>query len=99
MEQEKLYEAGCAALEKSDFSQAKELLLQAYQAKKTFKVNYLLFTALKELRDHQMASLLAEDYLLDYLRDDQKLTEYVTEMIYAGKVRKIEMTLNLMSVG
>ncbi len=97
MEQEKLYEAGCAALEKSDFSQAKELLLQAYQAKKTFKVNYLLFTALKELRDHQMASLLAEDYLLDYLRDDQKLTEYVTEMIYAGKVRKIEMTLNLMS--
>ena len=52
-------------------------------AKKTFKVNYLLFTALKELRDHQMASLLAEDYLLDYLRDDQKLTEYVTEMIYS----------------
>ena len=50
----------------------RELLLQAYQAKKTFKVNYLLFTALKELRDHQMASLLAEDYLLDYLRDDQK---------------------------
>lgn len=96
MEQEELYAAGQAALEKSDFLQAKELLLQAYQAKKTFKVNYLLFTALKELKDHQMASLLAEDYLLDYLRDDQKLTEYVTEMIYAGKVRKIEMTLNLM---
>lgn len=97
MEQEELYAAGQAALEKSDFLQAKELLLQAYQAKKTFKVNYLLFTALKELKDHQMASLLAEDYLLDYLRDDQKLTEYVTEMIYAGKVSKIEMTLNLMS--
>lgn len=96
MKQEELYAAGQAALEKSDFLQAKELLLQAYQAKKTFKVNYLLFTALKELKDHQMASLLAEDYLLDYLRDDQKLTEYVTEMIYAGKVRKIEMTLNLM---
>ena len=42
MEQEKLYEAGCAALEKSDFLQAKELLLQAYQTKKTFKVNYWL---------------------------------------------------------
>ena len=97
MEQEELYAAGQAGLEKSDFLQAKELLLQAYQAKKTFKVNYLLFTALKELKDHQMASLLAEDYLLDYLRDDQKLTEYVTEMIYAGKVRKIEMTLNLMT--
>lgn len=96
MEQEELYRTGCAALEKGDFLQAKELLLQAYQAKKTFKVNYLLFTAFKELSDHQMASLLAEDYLLDYLRDDQKLTEYVTEMIYAGKVRKIEMTLNLM---
>ena len=34
MEQEELYAAGQAALEKSDFLQAKELLLQAYQAKK-----------------------------------------------------------------
>lgn len=37
MEQEELYVAGHAALEKGDFLQAKELLLQAYQAKKHLK--------------------------------------------------------------
>lgn len=92
-----LYELGEEALENKDFKQAQKYLEQAYQEKRLFKTNYLLFKVLKAQQKHLEASQIADDYLMDYLKDDQKLAEYVSEMVYAGNVRKIETTLELMS--
>ena len=90
------YDAGVLALEQKNYAKAVENLEKAYADKKTFKLNYLLFSAFKGLNEHAEASLIAEDYLLDYIRDNEKLSEYVKEAILAGKVRKIQMTLDLM---
>lgn len=93
--QENTYQAGLAALEKGDLDEAINCFMAAYQAKKTFKVNYLLFETLEKAERYDNAAQIADDYVTDYLKDEAKFLEYVKVMVLAGQIRKIEMTLEL----
>ena len=93
--QENTYQAGLAALEKGDLDEAINCFMATYQAKKTFKVNYLLFETLEKAERYDNAAQIADDYVTDYLKDEAKFLEYVKVMVLAGQIRKIEMTLEL----
>lgn len=93
--QENTYQAGLAALEKGDLVEAINCFMATYQAKKTFKVNYLLFETLEKAERYDNAAQIADDYVTDYLKDEAKFLEYVKVMVLAGQIRKIEMTLEL----
>lgn len=93
--QENTYQAGLAALEKGDLDEAINCFMATYQAKKTFKVNYLLFETLEKAERYDNATQIADDYVTDYLKDEAKFLEYVKVMVLAGQIRKIEMTLEL----
>lgn len=93
--QENTYQASLAALEKGDLDEAINCFMATYQAKKTFKVNYLLFETLEKAERYDNAAQIADDYVTDYLKDEAKFLEYVKVMVLAGQIRKIEMTLEL----
>lgn len=93
--QENTYQAGLAALGKGDLDEAINCFMATYQAKKTFKVNYLLFETLEKAERYDNAAQIADDYVTDYLKDEAKFLEYVKVMVLAGQIRKIEMTLEL----
>lgn len=92
---ENAYQTGLEALEKGDLDKAISDFMSAYQDKKTFKVNYLLFETLEKVEQYDNAAQIADDYVMDYLKDEAKFLEYVKVMVLAGQIRKIEMTLEL----
>lgn len=93
--EENTYQIGLEAFEKGDLDKAITNFMAAYQDKKTFKLNYLLFKALENAGQYDNAGQIADDYVMDYLKDETKFLEYVKVMVLAGQIRKIEMTLGL----
>ncbi|KRL01373.1 hypothetical protein [Liquorilactobacillus capillatus] len=72
-----LFEQGMAALEKGAYEEANQLLTQCYLNKKTFRLNFLLATSLARSGAFKDAAELAEEYLIEYLKNNEYFKKYI----------------------
>ncbi|WP_281166149.1 hypothetical protein [Liquorilactobacillus sicerae] len=74
------------------FQLANGLLKNCYQQKKSFRINYLLFSNFLALKDYSLAVATAEEYLTAYIADDDYLEQLFWAMGKAAlflKMRKL----------
>lgn len=80
-----LFERGVTALNNNAYEQACELLTECYINKKSFRGNFLLTTALAKHGDYETAGNLAEEYLSEYIRNNDYFEKYIIINAKAGR--------------
>ncbi|KRN88914.1 hypothetical protein [Ligilactobacillus ceti] len=73
------------AFEQADYLKAKAQLEVLYGENQTFTVNYLLFQVLVQLNELTSAMQIANDYLKEYIADNNKLQAYFEVVVAAGQ--------------
>ena len=86
MEKELLYKSAEKSLANKDYFKAAEELSKLYveYGEKNFRINYLLFISFKNLNEHERAVETAEECLENYIRDNCKFSQYLSEKILSG---------------
>ena len=81
MEKELLYKSAEKSLANKDYFKAAEELSKLYveYGEKNFRINYLLFISFKNLNEHERAVETAEECLENYIRDNCKFSQYLSE--------------------
>ena len=87
MEKELLYKSAEKSLANKDYFKAAEELSKLYveYGEKNFRINYLLFISFKNLNEHERAVETAEECLENYIRDNCKFSQYLSEKILSGR--------------
>lgn len=80
-----LLKQGTAALEGNAYEKASALLTECYSEKKTFRVNYLLVTAFAKQGEYVAAGELAEEYLSEYIKNNDYFEKYILINARAGR--------------
>ena len=91
-----LYFQAEEAYKNKDYTKARKLLEKEYLEKKTFRTNYFLFLVFLKIEDYIAAYETANEYIRQYIIDNEKFKKYQKAAIFAGmNVKLQELTNNI----
>lgn len=89
-----LYFQAEEAYKNKDYTKARKLLEKEYLEKKTFRTNYFLFLVFLKIEDYIAAYETANEYIRQYIIDNEKFKKYQTAAIFAGMNVKLQELSN-----
>lgn len=89
-----LYFQAEEAYKNKDYTKARKLLEKEYLEKKTFRTNYFLFLVFLKIEDYIAAYETANEYIRQYIIDNEKFKKYQKAAIFAGKNVKLQELSN-----
>ena len=89
-----LYFQAEEAYKNKDYTKAKKLLEKEYLEKKTFRTNYFLFLVFLKIEDYIAAYETANEYIRQYIIDNEKFKKYQKAAIFAGMNVKLQELSN-----
>ncbi|MCI6061832.1 hypothetical protein [Ligilactobacillus salivarius] len=89
-----LYFQAEEAYKNKDYTKARKLLEKEYLEKKTFRINYFLFLAFLKIEDYIAAYETANEYIRQYIIDNEKFKKYQKAAIFAGMNVKLQELSN-----
>ena len=89
-----LYFQAEEAYKNKDYTKARKLLEKEYLEKKTFRTNYFLFLVFLKIEDYIAAYETANEYIRQYIIDNEKFKKYQKAAIYAGMNVKLQELSN-----
>ena len=89
-----LYFQAEEAYKNKDYTKARKLLEKEYLEKKTFRTNYLLFLVFLKIEDYIAAYETANEYIRQYIIDNEKFKKYQKAAIFAGMNVKLQELSN-----
>ena len=91
-----LYFQAEEAYKNKDYTKARKLLEKEYLEKKTFRTNYFLFLVFLKIEDYIAAYETANEYIRQYIIDNEKFKKYQKAAIFAGMNVKLQELSNNM---
>ena len=82
------------AYKNKDYTKARKLLEKEYLEKKTFRTNYFLFLVFLKIEDYIAAYETANEYIRQYIIDNEKFKKYQKAAIFAGMNVKLQELSN-----
>src|SRR5699024_10826942 len=79
---------------KKDYTKTRKLLEKEYLEKKTFRTNYFLFLVFLKIEDYIAAYETANEYIRQYIIDNEKFKKYQKAAIFAGMNVKLQELSN-----
>lgn len=89
-----LYFQAEEAYKNKDYTKARKLLEKEYLEKKTFRTNYFLFLVFLKIEDYIAAYETANEYMRQYIIDNEKFKKYQKAAIFAGMNVKLQELSN-----
>lgn len=89
-----LYFQAEEAYKNKDYTKARKLLEKEYLEKKTFRINYFLFLVFFKIEDYIAAYETANEYIRQYIIDNEKFKKYQKAAIFAGMNVKLQELSN-----
>ena len=89
-----LYFQAEEAYKNKDYTKARKLLEKEYLEKKTFRTNYFLFLVILKIEDYIAAYETANEYIRQYIIDNEKFKKYQKAAIFAGMNVKLQELSN-----
>lgn len=89
-----LYFQAEEAYKNKDYTKARKLLEKEYLEKKTFRANYFLFLVFLKIEDYIAAYETANEYIRQYIIDNEKFKKYQKAAIFAGMNVKLQELSN-----
>ncbi|MBE7387524.1 hypothetical protein [Ligilactobacillus salivarius] len=89
-----LYFQAEEAYKNKDYTKARKLLEKEYLEKKTFRINYFLFLVFLKIEDYIAAYETANEYIRQYIIDNEKFKKYQKAAIFAGMNVKLQELSN-----
>ena len=89
-----LYFQAEEAYKNKDYTKARKLLEKDYLEKKTFRTNYFLFLVFLKIEDYIAAYETANEYIRQYIIDNEKFKKYQKAAIFAGMNVKLQELSN-----
>lgn len=89
-----LYFQAEEAYKNKDYTKARKLLEKEYLEKKTFRTNYFLFLVFLKKEDYIAAYETANEYIRQYIIDNEKFKKYQKAAIFAGMNVKLQELSN-----
>lgn len=89
-----LYFQAEEAYKNKDYTKARKLLEKEYLEKKTFRTNYFLFLVFLKIEDYIAAYETANEYIRQYIIDNEKFKKYQKAAIFAGMNVKLQELAN-----
>lgn len=89
-----LYFQAEEAYKNKDYTKARKLLEKEYLEKKTFRTNYFLFLVFLKIEDYITAYETANEYIRQYIIDNEKFKKYQKAAIFAGMNVKLQELSN-----
>lgn len=89
-----LYFQAEEAYKNKDYIKARKLLEKEYLEKKTFRTNYFLFLVFLKIEDYIAAYETANEYIRQYIIDNEKFKKYQKAAIFAGMNVKLQELSN-----
>lgn len=89
-----LYFQAEEAYKNKDYTKARKLLEKEYLEKKTFRTNYFLFLVFLKIEDYIAAYETANEYIKQYIIDNEKFKKYQKAAIFAGMNVKLQELSN-----
>ena len=89
-----LYFQAEEAYKNKDYIKARKLLEKEYLEKKTFRINYFLFLVFLKIEDYIAAYETANEYIRQYIIDNEKFKKYQKAAIFAGMNVKLQELSN-----
>lgn len=89
-----LYFQAEEAYKNKDYMKARKLLEKEYLEKKTFRTNYFLFLVFLKIEDYIAAYETANEYIRQYIIDNEKFKKYQKAAIFAGMNVKLQELSN-----
>lgn len=89
-----LYFQAEEAYKNKDYTKARKLLEKEYLEKKTFRTNYFLFLVFLKIEDYIAAYETANEYIRQYIIDNEKFKKYQKTAIFAGMNVKLQELSN-----
>lgn len=89
-----LYFQAEEAYKNKDYMKARKLLEKEYLEKKTFRINYFLFLVFLKIEDYIAAYETANEYIRQYIIDNEKFKKYQKAAIFAGMNVKLQELSN-----
>lgn len=89
-----LYFQAEEAYKNKDYTKARKLLEKEYLEKKTFRTNYFLFLVFLKIEDYIAAYETANEYIRQYIIDNEKFKKYQKAAIFAGMNVKLQELSN-----
>lgn len=89
-----LYFQAEEAYKNKDYTKARKLLEKEYLEKKTFRTNYFLFLVFLKIEDYIAAYEIANEYIRQYIIDNEKFKKYQKAAIFAGMNVKLQELSN-----
>lgn len=90
-----LYFQAEEAYKNKDYTKARKLLEKEYLEKKTFRTNYFLFLVFLKIEDYIAAYETANEYIRQYIIDNEKFKKYQKAAIFAGMNVKLQELSNI----
>ena len=89
-----LYFQAEEAYKNKDYTKVRKLLEKEYLKKKTFRTNYFLFLVFLKIEDYIAAYETANEYIRQYIIDNEKFKKYQKAAIFAGMNVKLQELSN-----
>lgn len=89
-----LYFQAEEAYKNKDYTKVRKLLEKEYLEKKTFRTNYFLFLVFLKIEDYIAAYETANEYIRQYIIDNEKFKKYQKAAIFAGMNVKLQELSN-----
>lgn len=89
-----LYFQAEEAYKNKDYTKARKLLEKEYLEKKTFRTNHFLFLVFLKIEDYIAAYETANEYIRQYIIDNEKFKKYQKAAIFAGMNVKLQELSN-----
>ena len=89
-----LYFQAEEAYKNKDYTKARKLLEKEYLKKKTFRTNHFLFLVFLKIEDYIAAYETANEYIRQYIIDNEKFKKYQKAAIFAGMNVKLQELSN-----
>ncbi|MBZ4024478.1 hypothetical protein K7E17_01405 [Ligilactobacillus salivarius] len=89
-----LYFQAEEAYKNKDYTKARKLLEKEYLEKKTFRTNYFLFLVFLKIENYIAAYETANEYIRQYIIDNEKFKKYQKAAIFAGMNVKLQELSN-----
>ncbi|KRM96492.1 hypothetical protein FC19_GL000786 [Liquorilactobacillus aquaticus DSM 21051] len=88
-----LFKRGVTALNNNAYDEACKMLTECYLIKKSFRCNFLLAAALAKNGDYKEAGELAEEYLSEYIKNNDYFRKYIITNAKAGRFVHLKKVL------
>ena len=89
-----LYFQAEEAYKNKDYTKVRKLLEKEYLKKKTFRTNHFLFLVFLKIEDYIAAYETANEYIRQYIIDNEKFKKYQKAAIFAGMNVKLQELSN-----